>query len=159
MLISVSPRRAFFGAGLRFAGFIFFGAVFAPFTSVLFGAVFAAPAAVRFGAGFAALALCRFGAAAAGAFFALDAPVARRAGVLEDGEAAPPRFAAVKLIEGDEALEKKINLPEDDRHVLEHIVDEMEQELGTDREAATADMRYGGLARGGACWKKTYGRS
>ncbi len=54
----------------------------------------------------------------------------------------PPRFAAVKLVEGDEALEKKINLPEDDKHVLEHIVDEMEQELGTDREAATADMRY-----------------
>ena len=54
----------------------------------------------------------------------------------------PPRFAAVKLIEGDEALEKKINLPEDDRHVLEHIVSEMELEAGTDREAATADMRY-----------------
>ena len=54
----------------------------------------------------------------------------------------PPRFAAVKLIEGDAALEKKINLPEDDRHVLEHIVDEMEHDLGTDREAATADMRY-----------------
>ena len=54
----------------------------------------------------------------------------------------PPLFAAVKLIEGDEALEKKIALPEDDRHVLEHIVSEMELEAGTDREAATADMRY-----------------
>ena len=105
MLISVSPRRAFFGADLRFAGFGLFGAVFAPFTSVLFVAVFAAPAAVRLGAGFAALALCRFGAgfvlfalccfgtAAAGAFFAF---AARRAGVWEDGEAAPPRFAAVR---------------------------------------------------------------
>lgn len=54
----------------------------------------------------------------------------------------PPRFTAVKLIEGDEALEKKIELPEDDQHLLKHIVDEMEQELGTDREAAMADMRY-----------------
>ena len=48
----------------------------------------------------------------------------------------------VTLIEGDAALEKKINLPEDDRHVLEHIVDEMEHDLGTDREAATAAVAH-----------------
>lgn len=54
----------------------------------------------------------------------------------------PPRFAATKLIEGDELIKSALNLPANDAHVVEHLVREMEEELGTDREAALADMRY-----------------
>lgn len=54
----------------------------------------------------------------------------------------PPRFAATKLIEGDELIKADLNLPANDAHVVEHLIQEMEQELGTDREAALADMRY-----------------
>lgn len=54
----------------------------------------------------------------------------------------PPRFAATKLIEGDELITAALNLPANDAHVVEHLICEMEEELGTDREAALADMRY-----------------
>ena len=54
----------------------------------------------------------------------------------------PLRFAATKLIEGDDLMEQSLGLSEAQRHVLSHIVEQMEEELGTDREAALADMRY-----------------
>lgn len=54
----------------------------------------------------------------------------------------PTRFAATKLIEGDPPMIKQLNLTENQEHILEHVVSEMEFELGTDREAALADMRY-----------------
>lgn len=59
---------------------------------------------------------------------------------LEQGFSA--RFAATKLIEGDPLLEKRLNLSESQSDILGHFVDEMEKALGTDREAALADMRY-----------------
>lgn len=52
------------------------------------------------------------------------------------------RFAATKLIEGDDLLAKRLNLSESEIDILGHFVDEMEKALGTDREAAMADMRY-----------------
>ncbi len=54
----------------------------------------------------------------------------------------PIRFAATKLVEGDQPMRQLLGLPEQDLHIMEHIVEEMEKELGTDREAALADMRY-----------------
>ena len=54
----------------------------------------------------------------------------------------PPRFAATKLVEGDEPMEKALRLSENERDMVEHDVTEMERELSTDREAALADMRY-----------------
>ncbi len=54
----------------------------------------------------------------------------------------PLRFAATKLIEGDDLMEQSLGLSEAQCHVLSHIVEQMEEELGTDREAALADMRY-----------------
>lgn len=54
----------------------------------------------------------------------------------------PPRFAATKLIEGDEPMLNALKLSDNEKDMLEHIVTEMEAELGTDREAALADMRY-----------------
>ena len=53
-----------------------------------------------------------------------------------------PRFAAIKLIEGDEPMTKMLRLTENELDMIEHNVVEMEKELGTDSEAALADMRY-----------------
>jgi len=54
----------------------------------------------------------------------------------------PPRFTATKLVEGDEPIQKSLSLDENETDMIEHAVKEMETELGTDREAALADMRY-----------------
>ncbi|MCL2214497.1 MAG: ferrous iron transport protein B [Treponema sp.] len=54
----------------------------------------------------------------------------------------PLRFAATKLVEGDEPVKVKLLLDENEIDMIEHAVNEMETELGTDREAALADMRY-----------------
>ncbi|MFR8531777.1 MAG: ferrous iron transport protein B, partial [Anaeromassilibacillus sp.] len=54
----------------------------------------------------------------------------------------PPRFAATKLVEGDEPMLNALNLSDNEKDMVEHAVTEMERELDTDREAALADMRY-----------------
>ncbi len=54
----------------------------------------------------------------------------------------PVRFAATKLVEGDEPTFKAINVNENQTHIISHVVEEMESALNTDREAALADMRY-----------------
>jgi ferrous iron transport protein B len=54
----------------------------------------------------------------------------------------PMRFAATKLIEGDEPISKSLALDENETDMINHAVKEMETELDTDREAALADMRY-----------------
>ncbi|MCL2271565.1 MAG: ferrous iron transport protein B [Treponema sp.] len=54
----------------------------------------------------------------------------------------PQRFAATKLVEGDELILKSLLLDDNEKDMIEHAVREMEDELKTDREAALADMRY-----------------
>ena len=54
----------------------------------------------------------------------------------------PPRFAASKLIEGDEIFQKQLKLTDNEIDLIEHSVTEMEMHVGLDREAAMADMRY-----------------
>ncbi|MDF2615714.1 MAG: feoB [Sedimentibacter sp.] len=54
----------------------------------------------------------------------------------------PLRFAATKLVEGDEPTMKELAISENQSHIISHVVDEMEKALDTDREAALADMRY-----------------
>ena len=54
----------------------------------------------------------------------------------------PPRFAATKLVEGDEPILEKLQLDQNEKETLEHTIVEMEHETGTDREAALADMRF-----------------
>lgn len=54
----------------------------------------------------------------------------------------PSRFAATKLVEGDSPMLEQLNLSDNEKDMVEHSVKEMEMELGTDREAALADMRY-----------------
>ncbi|MBQ0125104.1 MAG: ferrous iron transport protein B, partial [Clostridiales bacterium] len=53
-----------------------------------------------------------------------------------------PRFAAVKLIEGDEPMTKKLELDQNEIEMIEHTVLQMENEHGMDRNAAIASMRY-----------------
>ncbi len=54
----------------------------------------------------------------------------------------PARFAATKLVEGDAPMMEALQLSDNEKDMLEHSVTEMEHDLGTDREAALADMRY-----------------
>ena len=54
----------------------------------------------------------------------------------------PARFAATKLVEGDDPILKSLRLTANEKDMIEHAVKEMETESGTDREAAMADMRY-----------------
>ena len=58
------------------------------------------------------------------------------------GTGFPARFAASKILEGDEPLERSLGLDQADLDIIGHVVEEMERETGTDREAALADMRY-----------------
>ena len=60
---------------------------------------------------------------------------AERAGI-------PVRFAATKLAEGDGSVARALNLTENEREMIEHIVAQMEEERGLDRAAAIADMRF-----------------
>lgn len=54
----------------------------------------------------------------------------------------PRRFAATKLVEGDELILKALRLDQNEKETLEHIITQMEEESGKDRMAALADMRF-----------------
>lgn len=54
----------------------------------------------------------------------------------------PVRFAASKLAEGDERISQKLNLDQNEREMIEHIIQQMETERELDRSAAIADMRF-----------------
>ena len=54
----------------------------------------------------------------------------------------PVRFAASKIIEGDHLILKLLQLDENEKEMLEHIVLQLENERGLDRSAAIADMRF-----------------
>ena len=60
---------------------------------------------------------------------------AERAGI-------PARFAASKLAEGDALVSERLDLDQNEKDALEHIVCQMEAERGLDRAAAIADMRF-----------------
>ena len=54
----------------------------------------------------------------------------------------PVRFAATKLVEGDERILDKLELTQNEKEMLEHIICQMEEERNMDRAAAIADMRF-----------------
>lgn len=54
----------------------------------------------------------------------------------------PLRFAATKLVEGDERIRAVLSLTQNEEEMLEHIIRQMEEERGLDRAAAIADMRF-----------------
>ncbi len=59
----------------------------------------------------------------------------------------PPRFAASKLVEGDERILHQLKLDDNEKELLEHIMLQLEKERGLDRSAAMADMRYAFIRR------------
>ena len=59
----------------------------------------------------------------------------------------PVRFAASKLVEGDELILEQLDLDENEKDMLEHIISQMEKERGLDRSAAIADMRFAFIHR------------
>ena len=59
----------------------------------------------------------------------------------------PVRFAACKLIEGDGLVLDALELTENEKEMLEHIIVQMESERGLDRAAAIADMRFAFIRR------------
>ena len=54
----------------------------------------------------------------------------------------PIRFAATKLVEGDEKVLNALELDQNEKETLEHIVKQMETEGHLDRKAAIANMRF-----------------
>ncbi|MBO4627911.1 MAG: ferrous iron transport protein B [Lachnospiraceae bacterium] len=54
----------------------------------------------------------------------------------------PVRFAASKLAEGDRLVMDALELDDNEKETIEHMIVNMEQERGMDRAAAIADMRY-----------------
>ena len=59
----------------------------------------------------------------------------------------PLRFAAAKLAEGDQRVADRLNLDQNEKETLEHIICQMENERGLDRAAAIADMRFAFINR------------
>lgn len=54
----------------------------------------------------------------------------------------PVRFAATKLVEGDQVILEKLNLSQNEQQMMGHIITQMEEERGLDRSAAIAEMRF-----------------
>ncbi len=53
-----------------------------------------------------------------------------------------PRFAATKIVEGDEAIIRRLALSDNEYDMMQHSIEEMEADHHMDRHAALADMRY-----------------
>lgn len=54
----------------------------------------------------------------------------------------PLRFAATKIVEGDEDILALLKLSQNEKETIDHMISQMEDERGLDRAAAIADMRF-----------------
>ncbi len=54
----------------------------------------------------------------------------------------PLRFAASKVVEGDQKVIEALHLSQNELETVQHILDQLEQERGLDAAAAMAEMRY-----------------
>ncbi len=54
----------------------------------------------------------------------------------------PVRFAASKMIEGDDLIMERLRLDKNEKEAIEHLIIQMEKERSIDRSAAIADMRF-----------------
>lgn len=54
----------------------------------------------------------------------------------------PERFAASKVVERDSLVLKHLELEQNEKEMIEHIIVQMEEECGMDRASAIADMRF-----------------
>ena len=58
----------------------------------------------------------------------------------------PLRFAATKMVEGDELIKEKLSLPESALSSIDELITSMEKDAGMDSEAALANMRFSFLS-------------
>ena len=58
----------------------------------------------------------------------------------------PTRFAATKMVEGDELIARKLDLPESAISSIRELTASMQADAGMDAEAALANMRFAFLA-------------
>ena len=56
--------------------------------------------------------------------------------------ALPKRFAVTKVIEGDLEIIKQLKLDDRQLHIIGHIIKDMEEKEGLDKDAALVEMRY-----------------
>lgn len=54
----------------------------------------------------------------------------------------PVRFAASKIVEGDNLILEALQLDDNEKELVDHIIIQLEEESGLDRAAAIADMRF-----------------
>jgi len=59
----------------------------------------------------------------------------------------PVKYCATKVIEDDEKTIKRLNLDENQLHIIHHIIENMEQKEGTDKDVALVEMRYNEIER------------
>lgn len=59
----------------------------------------------------------------------------------------PIRFCATKIIEGDSLIFERLNLDQNEKEMIEHVVLQMEKESQMDRNSAIADMRFDFIER------------
>lgn len=59
----------------------------------------------------------------------------------------PERFAASKVVEGDSIVLKHLELEQNEKEMIDHIILQMEEECGMDRACAIADMRFGYIGK------------
>ena len=71
----------------------------------------------------------------------------------------PVRFAASKVIEGDEIVIDQLGLDDNEKETIGHIVLQMEKDRGLDRSAAIADMRYSFIEKICAAFVRKPGKS
>ncbi len=65
--------------------------------------------------------------------------------LIEDHAAAahlPIRFAASKLVEGDQRITAALKISENEKATIQHILEQLEEERGLDPAAAMAEMRF-----------------
>ncbi len=58
----------------------------------------------------------------------------------------PLRFAATKMVEGDELIASKLDLPQSVTSSIDELINTMERDAGMDSEAALANMRFSYLS-------------
>ena len=76
----------------------------------------------------------------------LEEEIRRLSEVIRTSEQAPRQFPirywAAKLIEGDPLVVDALSLSQNEQETVEHILQQMEEERGLDRQAAIATMRF-----------------
>lgn len=66
----------------------------------------------------------------------------------------PIKYCVTKVIENDEKTMGKLNLDENQLHIIHHIIEDMEQKEETDKDVALVEMRYNEIER--ICYRTVF---